>query len=112
MSDVPELFTNPIKQEVWYKQIRNSIGRSKRPIDKMSVAEIRKLYQEKKILCDSCGKEMVGKGNYTLEDHIVHLINPNVLWSCEDCFQVDLRKGRIIAMEEEPTPEVWQDHNK
>lgn len=110
MKDVPKLFTNPIKQEAWYKQIRGRIEKSKRPIDKMSVKEIRKLYQEKRFLCDTCGKE-IQKCNFTLEDHIIHLINPSVLWCCEDCYQNDLRNGKIIGMISSAT-DSWQDENK
>ncbi|MGH9999013.1 MAG: hypothetical protein ACRD90_04030 [Nitrosopumilaceae archaeon] len=110
MSSTNLSFT-PIKQEAWYKQIREDIAKGKRPIDRMSIAEIKKLYEEKKFLCDSCGKE-IGKCDYTLEEHVLHLINPSYLWTCEDCYQSDLRSDRIIAMTEEPKPEVWQDQNK
>lgn len=110
MSDIPELYTSPIKQEAWYKQIRKEIENSKRPIDKMSIAEINKMYEEGKFLCDTCGKEMIGS-KILLKDHILHLINPSILWCCEDCYQSDLRNDRIIAMEESH-PESWQEQNK
>lgn len=107
----PAVFSKPIKQEAWHKQIKTEITRSKRPIDNMSIAQIRKLYQEKKVLCDSCSKE-IGKCNYTLEEHVIHLINPSVLWCCEDCYQSDLRNNRIIAIAEDPKSEAWQDQNR
>jgi len=100
--DTQILFSEPIKQEAWYKQhlsIIQEITKRERPIDKMSIAEIRKMYNEKKFLCDSCGKEF-DKVNYTLDEHILHLIYPLYLWSCENCFQDDLQNGRIIATAE------------
>jgi hypothetical protein len=108
---MPKLFSTPIKQEAWYKQIREEITISKRPIDKMSVAEINKMYEEGKFLCDTCSKELFGFKK-SLTDHVLHLINPAILWSCEDCFQSDLRNHRIIAMADEPAPYKWQDQNK
>ena len=52
---------------------------------------------ERKFLCDTCGEKIEGKNNCTLKEHILHLINPSYLWSCEACFQDDLRNNRIIA---------------
>ncbi|HET8794611.1 MAG TPA: hypothetical protein VFM31_12510, partial [Nitrososphaeraceae archaeon] len=46
--------------------------------------------------CDTCTKEL-GKCNFTLEEHILHLINPMVLWTCEDCLMEDMRNDRVIA---------------
>lgn len=103
------LSCEPIKQQQWFKQIRDEIANSKRPIDKMSIAEIRKMYQERKFLCDSCGKQF-DKCEYTLEEHIIHLINPSYFWSCEDCFQNDLRNDRIIAMPEEKIDQWKKDY--
>ena len=94
----------PIKQEAWYLQIKDKIQHSKRPIDKMSVAEIRKIYQEKDFVCDTCGSKFE-KDNFTLEEHITHLINPIVLWSCEDCIMKDLKQDNIIAAIDESKPE-------
>lgn len=108
--ETPKLFLTPIKQEAWYKQIREEIAISKRPIDKMSVAEISKMHDEQKFLCDTCGKEL-GKSDVSVKDHVLHLINPSIWWCCEDCYQSDLRNDRIIAMEEERS-ESWQEQNK
>jgi transcription initiation factor IIE alpha subunit len=101
--DIPELFSEPIKQQAWhiqYKTIRKKITtRFQRPIDEMSMANIAEMYKSKTFLCDSCGKEL-GGCNYTLEDHVLHLIDPRYYWSCGDCIQDDFRNGRVIAMSE------------
>ena len=111
MSDIPQLFTNPIKQEAWHKQIRDEITHSKRTIDKMSIAEIGEMYDEGKFLCDTCGKVLFNFKK-SLTDHVLHVINPSIWWTCEDCFQNDLRNGRVITVSEEPKSGSWEDRNK
>lgn len=105
-----ELDFKPIKQQAWYLQIKENISNSKRSIDKMSIAEIRKMYQENNFNCDTCGKKFE-KNNFTLEEHITHLINPIVLWSCEDCIVHDLKQGNVLGSTEEPKFEKWQTEN-
>lgn len=107
---IPQLHCKPIKQQSWYLQIKDTIQNSKRPIDKMSIAEIRKMYEDNNFVCDTCGKKFE-KDNFTLEEHITHLINPIVLWSCEDCIMTDLKQGNIIGSTEESKPEKWQTEN-
>ncbi len=93
----PQLFLGePIKQEAWYLQIKDEIPHSKRPIDKMSIADVLHMYRERKFVCDTCGKEL-GKIDFPLEEHIAHMINPIILWSCEDCIMSDIKNGRVIA---------------
>jgi len=103
------LYFEPIRQESWYLQIKEKITYSKRSIDKMSIAEIIEMYQNKNFLCDSCGKKL-GKNNFTLEDHITHLINPIVLWNCDDCIIKDIHNGKIMG-QTETEPEDWQTSN-
>ncbi len=103
-----ELFFKPIKQEAWYLQIKDKIPNSKRPIDKMSIKQINQMYENKKFLCDDCGKELEKPNNIPLEDHIIHLINPIVLWSCEDCILKCEKEGRVIASTKEPDPKQYQ----
>jgi hypothetical protein len=47
------------------------------------------------------------KCDFTLEEHILHVINPLYYWCCEDCFQSDLRNDRIISIGEEKI-EDWK----
>lgn len=106
--DPPILFSEPIKQEAWHRQVKEEIGKERRPIDKMSTYEIDKMstyeivqmYKDQKFVCDSCGKELseLQKRNITLEGHIIHIINPLHWWACDDCFRDDLRNNRVIAM--------------
>ncbi len=105
-----ELHLEPIKQEAWHKQIKGEIEASKRPIDKMSIAEINQMYEQKKFLCDDCGKELE-RSDVSLEEHITHLINPIVLWSCDDCIIKCMKNGSVIAATEEPDPDQWQIEN-
>jgi hypothetical protein len=105
--DIPKLSFNPIPQISWYLQIRDKMMESKRPIDKMSTVELIRIYKEKKFLCDTCGK-IFDKCNFTLDDHIIHLINPSILWSCDDCLIKDMKKGKIIASTPEPQTEPWK----
>jgi len=105
-----ELHFEPIKQEAWYKQIKDRITNSKRLIDRMSIKEINQMYDQKKFLCDDCGKELE-KADIPLEDHISHLINPFTIWSCEDCIIKCEKEGRIVGATEEPEPEQWQVDN-
>jgi hypothetical protein len=102
-----ELTWIPAKEEPWYLQIKDEIPKSERPIDNMSTKQIRKMYMYNVFLCDSCGKEF-DKTNFTLKEHILHLIDPLYYWSCENCFQQDLREGRVIAMENELVPKKDQ----
>ena len=85
-----------IKQEAWYLQIKDKICSSKRPIDKMPIAKILQMYEQRAFLCDTCGKEL-GRTDFSLEDHIAHMINPLILWSCEDCLMDDMKNGRVIG---------------
>jgi hypothetical protein len=87
----------PIKQDAWYFQIKDEIPHSKRPIDKKPIAEILQMYRARKFLCDTCGKELIGKIDFSIEDHIAHMINPIILWSCEDCIMSDIKNGRVVA---------------
>ena len=107
---IPELHCKPNKQESWYIQIKDEIQTSKRSIDKMSIKEINQMYDNKKFLCDDCGKELE-KSDISLEDHISHMINPMVIWSCEDCIIKCVKDGRVIASTKEPEPEQWQVDN-
>jgi hypothetical protein len=103
----PKIFSKPLKPESWYKQytrIIEEMTRRERPIDKLTIAEIGKMYEERNFLCDSCGKKIEDKNICTLKEHILHLIDPFYEWCCEECFQQDLREGRIIAMEDELLP--------
>ena len=70
------------------------------------------MYIERKFLCDACGKPF-DKTTFTLEDHILHLINPLYHWSCEDyCIQSDLRNGRVIARIAETESAPWQEDHR
>lgn len=106
-----ELYSKPIPQTAWHMQIKEEIQSSKRPIDRMAIAEIVKMYEELNFLCDICGNKLQHGNKLTLTEHIIHLINPAFKITCEDCFQDDLRKGRIIAMCREKI-ENWQIQDK
>jgi hypothetical protein len=103
--DIPKLHLRPAPQIAWHLQIKERVARSKRQIDKMSIAEIAKMYKDGNLLCDTCGKSL-GKFDFMLEDHIIHLINPSFVWSCEDCIINDIKNDRIIA--ETPDKLSWQ----
>jgi hypothetical protein len=90
------LLGEPIKQQAWYLQIKDEIHYSKRQMDKMPIAEILQMYRARKFLCDTCGKEL-DKVDFSIEDHIAHMINPIILWSCEDCIMSDIKNRRVIA---------------
>ena len=104
-----ELHIKPIQQEAWHLQIKDEIFTSKRLIDKMSTEEILKMYQNKQFLCDTCGKEL-GKSEFTLEDHIAHMINPMIIWSCEDCIIKYMKQHNIIGTTEHNLKQ-WQIEN-
>lgn len=93
------LTVKPVVQQAWYLQIRDEIVTSKRPIDKMSIHQILVMYEQKKFLCDTCGKEL-GKTDFSLEAHVAHIINPIILWSCEDCIVDDMKQGRVLGSTE------------
>lgn len=103
----PLLCSEPLKQQAWYKQIKDKILDSQRSIDRLSIAQIREMYLERKFLCDICEKQLE-KCDISMVDHITHLINPSYKWVCEDCFQNDLRNNRIIGLTEENPPKKWQ----
>ena len=105
----PELHSEPIKQQAWYLQIKDEMPTSKRPIDKMSTAEIVKMYQNNDFVCDDCGAKL-GKTNFPLEEHVAHLINPMLLWACEDCIIQDIRNGRVLAAS--VTTDRWKLSNR
>ena len=105
----PELNIKPAKQIPWYLQIKDNIIYSKRIIDELSIKEINQMYKSKKFLCDDCGKELE-KSDIPMDDHISHLINPRVIWSCEDCIIQCMKNGNVIASNE-PEPESWQTEN-
>lgn len=100
------LASESIPQIAWYLQIKDEMPHSKRPIDKMTTAEIVDMYEQKNFLCDTCGKEL-GKCDFSLQDHVIHLINPMILWSCEDCLINDVKNSRIIGSTKEPNPQNW-----
>ncbi len=110
--EISRLVSEPIKQQAWRLQTKDDFNNTKRPIDKKSVVQIYEMFKEKKFICDICGKNISISREINLEEHIIHVINPEVIWTCEDCFQLDLRNGRIIAISKEPEPEKWQIENK
>jgi hypothetical protein len=90
------LSLEPVKQQAWYLQIKDQIQSSKRLIDKMPIAAILEMYRERKFRCDTCGKDL-GRIDFSFEDHIAHMINPSIIWSCEDCLIDDMKHNRIVA---------------
>lgn len=104
-----QLGIEPIKQESWYLQIKDEVQVSKRITDQMSTSEIRKMYHDKNFLCDTCGKSL-GKCDFKLEEHIIHMINPAFWWSCDDCMIKDMKNGDIIGTDESDH-EKWQSNN-
>jgi hypothetical protein len=94
---IPQLFLGePIKEEAWHLQLKDKRLSGKRPIDKMSIAQVLQMYEERKFVCDTCGKEL-GRTEFSLIDHTLHLINPLIFWSCEDCIISDIKNGNVIA---------------
>lgn len=94
-----KLGIEPIKQQAWHLQVKDKVKISKRPIDKMSIAEIYDMYENKKFLCDECGSSL-GKIDFSLKDHILHMINPKQIWCCEDCVIKNMKSENFIGMVE------------
>ncbi len=90
------LFSKSIPQKSWYMQFHDKFYSSSRSIDNMNLVQIRKMYREGIFLCDTCGKKL-DKCNLSTEEHILHLINPMILWSCEDCIISDMKNENIIS---------------
>lgn len=103
---IPNLSFEPVKQQAWHLQIKDEILTSKRTIDKLSIKQINLMYENKKFLCDDCGDKFE-KLDISLADHILHLINPSIFWSCDDCIITCMKEGRVIASSE-PKPEQYQ----
>jgi len=93
---IPQLHVEKVPQVAWWKQQDRS--KSIKPIDKMPIAEISRMYESGFVLCDTCGKNMlISECKFTLRDHIIHMINCNSLWSCEVCYLEAKLKGEIIG---------------
>ena len=88
-----------VPQVAWYKQIKDEISKGHRIIDQYSIKDIDDMYRDKMFICDLCGACIDGS-NFSLSDHIIHLINPMVHWSCDNCIGRDLKNGVIIAASE------------
>jgi hypothetical protein len=104
-----QLGIEPIKQKAWHLQIKDEIKISKRIIDEMSIAQIRKMYLDKKFICDVCGGSL-GKIDFSLEEHVIHMINAGIIWSCDDCIIKDIKNGRVLGMTETKAKK-WQSNN-
>jgi len=86
-----------IPQISWWKQ--RDYSKSIKPMDKLPLIEIQKLYESGFVLCDSCGKKIkISDCKYSLVDHITHLINTHVVWTCEGCYLQEKREGKIIVV--------------
>ena len=87
-----------IRQECWYKQIQTMMPNSTRLIDKLSISQILNMYHHGNFQCDRCGG-MLNRNECdpTLEYHIMHMINPRIIWLCHSCLQDDIHDGRIIG---------------
>jgi hypothetical protein len=105
LDNTPRLYRRAIPNAAWYIQAKEGIERGKRTVDRMSISDIAVMYRDAKFLCDTCGKSL-GKFDFDLKDHIIHLVNPSFVWSCEDCIIDDMKNGRIIA--ETPDRPSWQ----
>jgi hypothetical protein len=98
IEEMIELFRKSIPQIAWYLQIRDKIPKSFRLIDKMATWEIGEMYRQQFFFCDTCWNEYGYPINYSMEHHILHLINPKILWSCEECSDDDFKSGRVIGV--------------
>jgi hypothetical protein len=68
-------------------------------MDKMPIAEILQMYRARKFLCDTCSKEL-DKIDFSIEDHIAHMINPIILWKMGSCSTVSIVSYLTLEMEE------------
>ncbi len=93
------LFSKSIPQKSWRQQIQDKFNLSNRVIDNMNLGQIGTMYREGSFLCDTCGKKL-DKCNLSTQEHILHLINPMIIWSCEDCIISDIKNKRIISSTE------------
>ena len=108
---VSELGFKLIPQIAWYSQIAEQIKTSKRIIDTLPIKDISDMYDSKKFICDTCGKSLE-KCDFSVSDHVTHLINPSIYWSCEDCINSDIRNGGIFAMSELSRSEIWKENQR
>jgi len=93
-----------IKVEGWIKQFLEHYDRPHirfvRRTDRMTINEIFRLYNQNIIPCDSCEKNIpLTNSKLTLEQHVIHAINPRCLWTCEECLQEDIKNKRIIGID-------------
>jgi hypothetical protein len=79
------LVAEPVKQPPWYLQIQIQIAKSKRPTDRMSIAQSYKIFEEEKFLCDDCCKPNDLGWAPTVLEHVIHITNPVTRWACGDC---------------------------
>ena len=107
---VRQLSIKPKKQQAWHKQIKQELQKNIRTIDRLSIAQIRDMYENKKFLCDTCGAKL-DRIDLPIIQHITHMINPRVLWSCDDCIADDFKNNRVIGVSE-VRPQSWQLENR
>ncbi|TVP41909.1 hypothetical protein [Candidatus Nitrosocosmicus arcticus] len=82
----------------WYVNHPTYINKGLRIIDDMTYSEIYQMYDNEEFRCDTCGKPLKDEGELDIpvKDHINHLLNPQIIWSCMDCINEDFKKGRIL----------------
>lgn len=75
-----------------------NITKGLRIIDDMTYSEIYQMYEHEDFRCDTCGKSLKDEGdlNISAKDHVVHILNPQIVWSCMDCIEGDFKKGKIL----------------
>lgn len=88
--------------EPWYlNNPANTIRKGlKRVIDSMTYSEIYEMYENEDYRCDTCGRPLKEERDLQIsaKDHIIHLLNPNIIWSCTDCLSNDFEHDRVIMM--------------
>lgn len=94
----PQLTIAPAKKIPFWMIISKDVAQSNyhKPILEYTIRDIATMYEKEEFICDTCGNPL-GKINFSLWDHISHLINPLILWSCDNCIEKDRKEGKIIA---------------
>lgn len=87
-------------EDPWYINNPANVIRKglQRIIDSMTYSEIYEMYDKEDYRCDTCGRPLKDDGelHISIKDHVIHLLNPSIIWSCIGCINNDFKKRRVI----------------
>lgn len=79
----------------WHIESKAGLEKNSRTIDRMTLTEIKEMYDEQYLQCDMCTRKLE-RYPFTAGDHVQHVINPDIWWKCEFHITEEKEHGSLM----------------